>query len=342
MTIISGIEIENITYIPNEIKSAILNNDPIEDKLNVVMVISNPCQFARRYILAKEFIKRMENEINVRLFIVELTYNKQKFQITSPNNNRHLQIRTDTPPIWHKENMINLGVKYLLPSNWKAFAWIDADIEFENPDWARDTLKILNGSRDIVQVFSHAVDMDLNEDAMSVFASFGFQYTKKREYTKVGINKMWHPGYGAAMTRKAYEKMGGVYELSILGSGDHNMALSFIGKGDISLNEHVHPDYLNSVLEYQAKVTQLRLGYTPGVIRHYFHGTKKNRRYQERWGILVKHGYSPERHITKNDFGLLVPTKDCPQGLLDDIMDYFKCRSEDEGVLERMKELNIK
>jgi hypothetical protein len=37
-----------------------------------------------------------------------------------------LQLRTDTP-IWHKENMINLGVRRLLSDNYKAFAWIDAD-----------------------------------------------------------------------------------------------------------------------------------------------------------------------------------------------------------------------
>jgi hypothetical protein len=30
MTVINGIEIDNIRYIHNEIKSAILNNDPIE------------------------------------------------------------------------------------------------------------------------------------------------------------------------------------------------------------------------------------------------------------------------------------------------------------------------
>ena len=34
MTIINGIEIDDITYHFNEIKSAIMNNDSIEDKLN--------------------------------------------------------------------------------------------------------------------------------------------------------------------------------------------------------------------------------------------------------------------------------------------------------------------
>ena len=39
MTIINGIEIDNIDYKANDIKYAILNNLPIEDKLNVIIVI---------------------------------------------------------------------------------------------------------------------------------------------------------------------------------------------------------------------------------------------------------------------------------------------------------------
>jgi hypothetical protein len=62
MTAINGIEIDNITYRHNIIKLALLNNEPIEDKLHVIIVISNPCLFARRYILAREFIKRIEKE----------------------------------------------------------------------------------------------------------------------------------------------------------------------------------------------------------------------------------------------------------------------------------------
>jgi len=55
--------------------------------------------------------------------------------------------------LWHKENMINLGVQKLLPPTWKAFAWIDADIEFDSPSWAIDTLKVLNGSCDNAILF---------------------------------------------------------------------------------------------------------------------------------------------------------------------------------------------
>ena len=62
MTIINAIKINNINYKQNDIKYAIHNNAPIEPKLNVIVVISNPCLYETRYILFKEFIKRMEED----------------------------------------------------------------------------------------------------------------------------------------------------------------------------------------------------------------------------------------------------------------------------------------
>jgi hypothetical protein len=170
MTVINDIEIDNITYDTNTIKQAIINTEPIESKLHVIIVISNPNLYAIRYILAREFIKRMEmEETDIILYIVELAYGKQQFLVTEAKNKRHLQIRTQTAPIWHKENMINIGVKKLLPKSWKAFAWIDADIEFESSSWALDTLKIMNGSKDVVQLFSHCVDMNREECNLNIF-----------------------------------------------------------------------------------------------------------------------------------------------------------------------------
>lgn len=320
-------------YIPryreiSEIQDAIIMNSPIEEKLNVIMVISNPCQFKRRKFLAQEFIKRMNSALHIKLYIVELVYSNHQFELTVPNCSTHLQIRAEHV-LWHKENMINMGIK-MFDDNWKAFAFIDADIEFENPLWAIDTLKILNGSRDVVQLFSHAVDLNPSEDAMLIFAGFGYQYTKKRNYTSGNVLKLFHPGYCWAMTRKAYMQLDGLYENSILGSGDHQIAMSLIGLAKESLHINVTKDYLNDVLKYQEKVKRLRIGYVHGVIRHYWHGSKESRRYKERWEVLIKHKYSPLLHITKREDGLLVPTKECPKEMLDEIMEYFRVRNEDQ------------
>jgi hypothetical protein len=329
MTIINGIEIDIIRYRKNHIKEAIENNDAIENKLHVICVVSNPCLFAKRYILMREFLHRLELEDNnIIVYVVELAYKNQEFIITDKKNKRHLQLRTHVP-IWHKENMINLGVKYLLPKNYKAFAWIDADIEFESPTWAMDTLKILNGSCDVVQIWSHCVDMNNNEFTMKMHNSAGYQYSKGKQYCNTGQN-YWHPGFAWAITRKAYEKMGGLYELGILGSGDNIMMLSLLGYGHKAVNENSTDDYINNILEYQDKVKKFRFGYVPGVIRHYYHGSKKNRKYQERWEILLKYDYSPTLHIQKDSVGLIIPTKLFPEELKIEIYNYFKERNEDE------------
>lgn len=330
MTVINGIEIDFIEYEQNDMKQAIINNEPIEENLHVIAVVSNAGLFARRYILTKEFLDRIDKEEpNVITYVVELAYEKQQFIITDSKNPQHLQLRVNTP-LWHKENLVNVAVKQLLPKGWKAFAWIDADIEFENVTWAKDTLKILNGSKDIVQIFSHALDMDMVKNTMKIFSSFGYQYTKKKQYISNG-NDYWHPGYGWAITRKAYERIGGLYEYAILGSGDNIMALSIIENGLKSINDESTDDYKDSILEYQRKIRTLRLGYVPGVIRHHFHGSKKNRKYNERWRILLDHNYSPTEHITRNNKGILVPTQTCPPEIIEKIKSYFFERNDDEG-----------
>lgn len=329
MTIINGIEIDDIDYKVNDIKYAIANNSPIEDKLHVIIVISNPCLYARRYILCKEFIKRFEEEEeNVNLYIVEMIYPGQRFIITNKNNKNHLQLKTDTA-IWHKENMINLGVSSLLPKTWKAFAWVDADIEFENSSWVTDTLKILNGSKDIVQLFSHAVDLDKDKSNLNIFNGFGYSYSKQKKYTTKGGN-YWHPGFAWAITRKAYDKIGGIFDKGVLGSGDNMMALSFINKVESTLNMEYHEDYKNSILDFQKTAKKIRLGYTPGVIRHYYHGSKTNRQYTNRWQILIKHNFSPMNDIKYDSKGILIPSKTFSTEFKEDILNYFKERKEDE------------
>lgn len=332
MTVVNGIEIRHIEYQKRNIRDAIRTRDPIDDKLHVITVISNPCQYESRYKLAREFIDRMEEEPDVILYVVELIYgDHQQFLVTQAENPRHLQLKTDCAPLWHKENMINLGVN-LLPADWKAMAWIDADLEFDSPSWATDALKILNGECDIVQLFSHCVDMDSIGQTMNVFSSAGFQYQKHAKYKSFGTGRdYWHPGYAWACSRGAYERMGGLYDRAILGSGDNIMFLSLLGYGLKAIHHGSTEEYKRSVREFQNRVEKMAFGYVPGVIRHYYHGNKKNRKYTERWRILLNHRYDPYRFLLYDDLGLLVPNKDmCPTELLDDIFTYFMNRKEDD------------
>lgn len=325
----------NLGILNDNTKELLLNSEPIEENLHVIAVVSNPCNYKIRYQLATEFIHRMEKEPNIILYIVELVYNEQEFVITSSENKRHLQLRGKTP-LWHKENMINLGIKYLLPTDWKAVAWIDADVEFDSAHWATDALKLLNTeTKDFVQLFTHCIDMNYDKTIMNIFTSFGYQYCNNFK-KGVGTN-YWHPGYAWACNRTAYDKIGKIYDSAILGAGDNIFSHAFINLAVNVLKTGMSQEYINHVnLSLQDKITGVKLGYVPGSIKHYFHGSKQNRNYITREDILIKYQYNPYTDITYDANGLIVPTDNLPKEFWDDIMNYFKSRNEDEMVMVEM------
>ena len=81
----------------------------------VISVISNPARYTSRYDLYEKFEKKML-ESGVKLLTVELQLGQRAFQVTDASNPFHLQLRSDDE-LWHKENMINLGIAKL-PHDW--------------------------------------------------------------------------------------------------------------------------------------------------------------------------------------------------------------------------------
>ena len=333
MTIINSIEIDNVRSFDNDTKKAIYNNNKIEDKLHVIIVLSNPCNYAIRYFLTKEFINRMKEEKDIILYIVELAYVGQDFHITEKNNPRHLQLISNSKPLWHKENLINIGVKKLLPADYKAFAWVDADIEFENPYWASDTLKLLNGYKDVVQLFTHCLFTDENYDIEHIFTGFAFQHTKKTKrtykFTYENINSFWHPGFAWACTRKFYEQIEGLYEYCITGDSDMIMASCFISNALSILPTNSSEDYRKSIQAFESKANICRLGYVHGTIKHHYHGSLSNRNYDIRNIILMEYNYSPTLFLKKDENGLLIFSENCPDMLITTISNHFHSKNED-------------
>ena len=302
--------------------------DCLDNVLHVILVLFHPRSQRTLYKHAQESLNRLSQDARVVLYVVELCYKHQSFVLTSPENPRHLQIRTDSPFLWHYENLVNIGVQRLLPPDWKAVAWISPDIEFENAFWAQQTLQLLNGTFDVVQLFSHCINMNTSEYAIQIFNSAGYYHEKGLVYCGEGVN-YWHPGFGWAIRREAYDQIGGLYELAIRGSGENILLFSLLGFGENAVNE-LHTDgYKKTILDYQNRVKgleygqgdgrQLSFGYVPGVLRHYYHPPNN----ETAWKILVRHQYDPTIHMTKNAEGLLVPSEQCPKELLKDIEKSF-------------------
>lgn len=150
------------------------------DILHIVTVIYNYCEYKLRYDLCEKFINKYKNHQGVNLYVVELVYGKQKFKITNKNNKNHLQLRTKDP-LWHKENLINIAIKKMLPQNWKYVAWIDCNISFVNNNFVQKTISRLQ-SYDVVQMFK-IINFDEKFDKSTTKHSFF--YKKESEWGSI-------------------------------------------------------------------------------------------------------------------------------------------------------------
>lgn len=165
--------LENISH-PSHARSGI---HVFPDKLYVVTVLFNPLRFRNRYFNYWTF-ENMVQKSGAILYTAEVAFGDRHFEITDPNNPHHLQLRArDSQEIWLKENALNLLINRLPPEA-RYIAWLDADINFSRPDWAQETLHLLQ-HYSFLQLFSHAQDLDVNYSPSTITP--GFVYGKLTE-----------------------------------------------------------------------------------------------------------------------------------------------------------------
>ena len=272
----------------------------------------------------------MEATKNVVFYVVEIAYGDRHFECTEAGNPRHLQLRTQQE-LWHKENALNLGVRYLLPRNWKYVAWIDGDITFRNPEWAQECLHQLQHHH-VVQPWQHVCDLGFDGDIMQTFDSFCSLIRRGiRIQTHPGEPyKYGHSGFAWACTREFWEQVGGLMDFAILGSADHHMAWAMVGEVNKSVHGMMSDDFKRRCHEWQQrafKITKGNIGFVKGRIEHHFHGAKKNRKYRERWQLFIDHAFRPDHDLMHDAQGLVMLVAKPKLEMA--IMDYMRGRNED-------------
>lgn len=316
----------------------------------VVTPVFNPWRFRSRYRLYREFAEYLAAD-HIPLYTIEAAFGARPFEVTEPGNPHHVRVRT-SEELWHKERMINLAIQRL-PADWEYVAWIDADVRFVRPDWALETVQLLQ-HYSVLQLFSDAIDLDPGHNLLRQSQGFVRVYL---ENTRAGIglppgkgmlqpctvpygaatmstnNQLYlgHPGFAWAMRRDAFENLGGLFDKAILGAGDHHMALALVHASQRSFPEAVSPGYKRAVYEWETRCRQYidrNIGFMPGSLLHYWHGRKADRRYVERWKILIEHQYDPETDLKYDSQGLYQFT-DRSHDLAYDIRHYFEVRNED-------------
>src|SRR6516162_7377922 len=113
----------------NHVVNAIKHHELAGDNtLHVVAPISNSARYHSRYRIFRDWADAMKATANVQLHVVELAFGDRKFEVTGVDKGAsELQLRS-SHELWYKENLINLGVRHLLPTNWRYVAWVDGDV----------------------------------------------------------------------------------------------------------------------------------------------------------------------------------------------------------------------
>jgi hypothetical protein len=335
---------------------------PIDtSKFYVVTCISNPVRYRSRYHLYRKFAEHI-TQLGGKLYTVELATGDRPFEVTQADDPTDIQLRSRSE-IWQKENMINIAISRL-PSDWQYVAWVDADVTFQRSDIINETVQQLQ-HYDFVQMFSTALDLGpepLNK-IIGVNYGFGYCYQNRHDKTleipdmvidgKLNPKRMtaspkyngyaiehkkqvyFHPGFAWAARRSALDAVGGIFDLGILGAGDHHMALALVGRGMEAIPKGVSRDYMDQVAKWENEAEckiRRNIGFVPGVLTHAFHGTKANRRYWDRWRILVDNGFQPTKDLKRDSQGLWTLVE-CGDNRLIDLRDqiraYFRQRNED-------------
>lgn len=292
----------------------------------------------------------------VKLITVEQAFGHRPFMVTEKCNPLHVQVRSHEE-LWLKENLINIGIQRVCDIDpcAREIAWVDADtFPMSTPvDWFEETWHQLQ-HYEFVQMWEYLINFGPQDQPatgpqmsfMATYAAAGFTVPKERNVKHTlaghsGMVSLGRPGLAWAANLDALNKVGGLIDFCILGSGDWHMAHGLVGAMEQFSGEFCKlSDYSKCLLEWQTKAERWikrDVGFVPVTVGHWHHGNKVDRKYGDRGHILISNGYNPHTDIKYDGQGLLQLETHEPRQIVlrDQIRNYFKTRNEDSIDLKR-------
>jgi len=184
--------------------------------------------------------------------------------------------------IWAKEALWNAAAT---STTAEYLVFLDADVVFSESAWLDRTVETLQRC-DITQPFGRCRWLDragrVELHKTAAVASLPDKAPPQMQ--------TYHPGFGWAMTRDAFDRLGGLYDLNACGGNDsallfalsnHTDSERYIGwfgkRQDRTVVSQSWRAYRDN-----AQAQQFRYGVTEGMITHLWHGDRKDRQYQTR------------------------------------------------------------
>jgi len=318
----------------------------------------NPFRFASRvanFAAARAWSEKQ----GLAMLVVELAFDSDPFELSDQLRystqavTKFLRRRTSRQNIlWHKEALLNIALQGL-----ESFAefdtctkivWLDSDVILED-GWIEATSEMLERYK-IGQPYTHVVRLP-----RGTFMPYAYWSEPRMERMGYGIAEgqvQWsyakrfgkgvggHTGFAWAARRDVLTSVG-LYDRAIVGGFDALLAHAIV---DPRCEARLNSQMAHHFEEYAVNARSTfgtELGYPNRTVKAatYWHGENKDRSYQDRHLILLKHTYDPSRDVRLDSTGVLVWTDQVSPNLREEVMETLRQRRED-GVAVDSSERN--
>lgn len=283
---------------------------PTKGDTAVVICHFSPAGFRRPAENARRVVSDMR-EAGVPIYAVELLRPGRKPDLVSPE----MTVSSDSV-MFHKENLMNLMLSKV-PDRYSKVVFLDADVRFSEKDWVDRVSDALDNA-DIVQPMEWCFWSSTRSKI-----SAGEQLARGR---RLNIGNV-HPGFATAARRDWLDRVGGLYDLAVVGNGDACLWDAVARVQGLGFPEGSASPYMSRYDGLGAFADRVRLS-SPRVLSlrgcfagHMPHGTAKKRGYMERHSLLKQ-----DISVVRNADGVyewVDPSNNGP------MLEYFRSRDED-------------
>lgn len=282
-----------------------------DNRLYVACMVFNPRAYESRYRLYREFKARMV-AAGVVLVTVEIAFQNRDFVVTSADDDHDIQLRSDAE-MWHKERALNLAIHHIIRLHPTAekIGWFDTDVQIIDPNWVKKTVDALDHFA-VIQPFSQACFLTPQNTVMWECYGAMFQHYHKRGFHQeppipLSYIAGGHPGLAWVARRDILDKLGGVLDTCVTGSGDTHMLNALLGDWKLYTDQGMTKGYLRSIERWAEKCAEHvkgNVGFIDGAILHFWHGQSEKRGYEKRGTLVNFHKFDPYEDIQQAASGL--------------------------------------
>jgi DNA-directed RNA polymerase subunit RPC12/RpoP len=320
-------------------------------ELAVVACFFNPGNSLNRIANFQAFLSSIRSS-GVPCIAVELAFGTNDFKITGHDD--VIQLRTNDV-LWHKERLLNIGIRKALDEGYRKIAWLDGDIVFADANWPLEIANRLEHVN-LCQVFE-TIAIQTHESGPPMVASSAVKYfhetgslymqpARKGLPLLRGVLKGGQSGFGwAARAEVLQQQM--LFEGAIVGGGDKMIYIASLeqdfsrpefqalSESKIACKSCGHRNrsdaYREQLGDWARRWSAAVAGEVDFARLHIadmYHGKRSDRGYMTRHDILYRNAYNPMTDLVTDTSGCLAwaPDKDTLKG---EVEAYFLSRRED-------------